>query len=84
MLLLQLDMLVAIAPVGDAPTLVVGAGIPRGWLGHPMSVGLLPTLAGGKAGWSWDGKRLRVRFEGASLPVRPGPSFPHGVAVDIE
>lgn len=80
MLLLQLDMLAAEDPEGRV---IVGAGVPPGWLQTPLKVSGL-TLSGGKLDWNWDGKQLRVRTYGRKASFEAGPAFGSNVSIKIE
>jgi hypothetical protein len=84
MLLLQMEMLAYGKQSQDGPVLVVGAGVPRGWLSHSLRVDGLPWW-GGQIGWQWDGKTVRVRYAGQEkFKVLLGPSFPSQTPVGIE
>ncbi len=73
MLALQTDMLAYVDESEGQPVLVVGAGIPKTWMTHEMSVRGIVTKYG-TVDWSWTGK-VAVTQHGAQLPVRMGPSF---------
>ena len=75
MLLLQLDMLAYVDESGGAPTLVIGAGIPKEWLDLTMSVKELSTRLG-KVDWEWRKGRMAVRLRGDQCAVKLGPAFP--------
>jgi hypothetical protein len=80
MLLLQMDMLAYAADGMDE--VVIGAGIPKEWVPHPMSVEGM-TLPGFRLSWSWDTETMRVETEGKKLKVRLGPSFPEHAPVRL-
>lgn len=83
MLMLQLDMLAYVEPNPGGPTLVIGAGIPRGWLGEPMRMRGL-VLQGRNVDWAWDGRVMRVRLSGDTIGVRLGPAFPCNTPVEVQ
>jgi hypothetical protein len=83
MLLLQLDMLAYVDRSGNAPMLVIGAGVPSTWLAKPLSVEDLPTTIG-KVDWSWEKGRLRVKVDGAKCQVKLGPAFPAGTKLKVK
>ena len=72
MLHLQLDMLGYLK--NDNTQLIVGAGIPKEWLSHAMSVKGLP-LPNRTIDWHWDGKTMVVTIYGKTIPVTLGSSF---------
>lgn len=74
MLLLQLDMLARVDET-MAPTLVIGAGIPKAWLDKPMDVAGIGTRFG-KVDWKWREGKLSVNQHGRKLPVKLGAAFP--------
>jgi hypothetical protein len=80
MLLLQLDMLAYVDESGGAPTLVIGAGIPKEWLDLAMSVKGLSTRLG-KVDWEWRKGRMTVRLRGDKCAVKLGPAFPADVPI---
>jgi hypothetical protein len=83
MLMLQLDMLAYLEPGPKGPTLVIGAGIPREWLGQPMHMRGL-VLRGRSVEWTWDGQSMRVRLGGDTISVRLGPAFPCNTPVEVQ
>ena len=82
MLLLQTDMLAYVDEAAAEPVLVVGGGVPPGWIGRPMSVRGLPTSLG-PVDWSSEGRTLRVTLHGRKGAVRPGPAFGAEVKVEV-
>jgi hypothetical protein len=83
MILLQLDMLAHLEQDVPEPTVVIGAGIPSSWLGHPMEVRgfLLPS---GTLDWIWDGRSMDVTIWGNPIKVRLGPAFPPDARVQVK
>lgn len=82
MLLLQLDMLAYVNSTAKAPTLVIGAGIPREWLKQPFNVkGLI--VDGNFISWAWDGKQINVQIRGEKMNVQPGSIFPRNTRINI-
>ena len=82
MLLLQMDMLAyTLGPRGDE--VIIGAGIPKEWIIHPMSVRGVPTPRG-ELSWSWDRERVRVEIAGEAPLIRLGSSFPPGTEIQIK
>jgi hypothetical protein len=81
MLLLQLEMLAAVEGPPEHAQLVIGAGVPRSWLAHPVSVRNIGTSRG-PVDWSWDGRTVIVRSR-AREPVRLGPAFPANTPVRV-
>jgi hypothetical protein len=79
MLLLQLAMLADVQGSDYDRALVVGAGVPKSWLGRTFAVGPIGTSEG-PVSWSWDGKIVRVQTP-STLSIRLGPAFPAGTAV---
>ncbi len=73
MLALQIDMLAYVEEIAGQPVLVVGAGIPKAWTTHEMSVRGIVTKFG-TVDWTWTGK-ITVTQHGAQLPVLLGPPF---------
>lgn len=82
MLLLQLDMLAYLDKESSEPTIVIGAGIPKEWISHPMEVKAL-VLSQRTLDWHWDGKRMFVNIQGDAAKVKLGPSFPAGTPVEV-
>jgi len=82
MLLLQIDMLAYVDEAAAEPVLVVGGGVPPGWVGRPMRVRGLPTSLG-LVDWSSEGRTLRVTLRGRKCAVRPGPAFGPEVKVEV-
>jgi hypothetical protein len=82
MLLLQLDMLARLDTDGAEPALVIGDGLPREWLVHPLAVRGL-RVAGRIVDWSWADGRLTATIRGAPLRVRPGAPFPRSTRVQV-
>ncbi|HEY8106252.1 MAG TPA: hypothetical protein VIE46_09100 [Gemmatimonadales bacterium] len=82
MLLLQLDMLARLDTDGAEPALVIGDGLPREWLAHPLAVRGL-RVAGRTVDWSWVDGRLTATIRGAPLRVRPGAPFPRATRVQV-
>ena len=80
-LLLQLDMLAMPVPGRQGPALVLGAGVPRGWLTDSLGVRGLRVL-GRTVDWTWDRRRVRARVSGAPIELRLGPSFPPGTRLE--
>jgi len=74
MAMLQLDMLAYLDESSGEPTVVIGAGIPRNWLDHPMAVRGL-HLGVAVLDWTWDGKEVRVTMKGGNAKVRLGSVF---------
>ncbi len=72
MLHLQLDML---AYVDQRGQLVLGAGIPAGWLDRPMSVRGIHTRLG-VVNWAWSNGKMTATLDGKPAPFRLGPAFP--------
>jgi len=81
-LLLQLDMLAMPAMGRHGPALVLGAGVPASWLTDSLGVQGL-RVVGRTVDWSWDGRRVRARVNGAPIELRLGPSFPPGTPLDL-
>ena len=82
MLLLQLDMLAYLDESGDEPALVIGAGIPKEWLGVAMEAKGLATRLG-KVDWEWRKGRMTVRLRGEKCAVKLGPAFPADTPVKV-
>ena len=82
MLLLQLDMLTYLDRSASEPTIVIGAGIPKEWLGRSMSVKGL-QIGGNTVSWTWDGKQMNVQLRGKQMAVRLGSTFSPGTGVNI-
>jgi hypothetical protein len=84
MLLLQLDMLARMEHDGrdGEPVLVIGDGLPREWLAHPVGVRGL-RVAGRTLDWSWATGRLTATVHGAPLRVRAGAPFPRSTRLDV-
>lgn len=82
MILLQLDMLACLDESERQPALIVGAGIPVGWLDQSLSVEGVSTRLG-RVDWTWNKKRLTVRLRGpkVKIDVKAGPAFPAGTEV---
>jgi hypothetical protein len=74
MLMLQADMMAYRDPFVKEPTLVVGAGIPVGWMSRPMSVRGVSTDLG-VVDWTWQGSQMKVVLRGKKCAVRLGPNF---------
>ncbi len=74
MLRLQADMLAYLDESAPEVELVIGAGIPRSWMVHPMSVKGLSTRAG-VVSWNWGEGRMSVELHGQPCKVRLGPNF---------
>jgi hypothetical protein len=76
MVLTQLEMLAYV----DGDELVIGAGVPPGWLERPLAVrGLVTEI--GPVSWTWDGHNVKVRgshaLAAATIVVsREGCSLP--------
>lgn len=83
MLLLQLDMLAYITEGTEDSVVVIGAGIPKSWIQHTMSVSGL-ALPEGKVAWHWDGKQMKVEIHGSKVNVQLGPSFPSDTPLDLQ
>jgi hypothetical protein len=82
MLLLQLDILGSVRQEDGQPTAVLGAGLPRNWLHHPVGVTAL-RLAGRRVDWEWDGSVARVTVHGPPLRCRLAPTFPAGARIAV-
>ncbi len=82
MLLLQLDMLARAESNEAEPTLVIGDGLPKEWLAHPLAVRGL-HVAGRTVDWSWANGRLAATIRGAPVRVRPGAPFPRSTRVQV-
>jgi hypothetical protein len=82
MLMLQLDMLVLLDETGPMPRLIIGRGIPGGWMEHALRVDGLSTRLG-EVGWQWRNGRVTVRWNGPDIPVELGPAFPSGAELRI-
>jgi hypothetical protein len=83
MLLLQLDMLSYVDESAEKPSLIIGAGIPKSWLDHNLSVTGL-SLPIGRIDWSWNSKELNITIHGKNVDVRLSPSFPEGIPINVE
>jgi hypothetical protein len=85
MLLLQLEMLAYTEDFRDRPTLVIGGGVPRSWLEHPVRVAGINTNVG-RVNWSWRAGKLHVVIYGSQrgVDLRVGPAFPAGTPVAVE
>jgi len=83
MLLLQLDMLVYIDESTSNSVVVIGGGVPPGWLSQPMRVRNLPTRFG-SIDWTWEGEKMRVIVHGEKCRVRLGPAFRAETPLEIE
>ncbi len=81
MALLQLEMLA----YADDEGLMIGAGIPAGWLDKPLKVDAIGT-GRGAVSFAWDGEALHLRRAPAlrGLKVRLGPAFPAGTKILME
>jgi hypothetical protein len=65
MVLTQLEMLAYV----DGDELVIGAGVPPGWLERPLAVrGLVTEI--GPVSWTWDGQGLTVATCDRNVKVR--------------
>jgi hypothetical protein len=81
--MLQQDMLAYADETAPAPTLVLGAGVQREWLGRPMTVtGVWTRL--GRVDWSWRDGKMTARVVGDKCAVRPGPAFAPKGAPEVE
>jgi len=83
MLLLQIDMLTYLDEAATKPTLVIGGGIPKGWLDKPMSVRGQPVQLG-KVDWTWKNGMMYVVVRGAQCDVRLGPAFDTQTAIRVK
>ncbi len=82
MILLQLDMLAYVDESNLEPVLVIGAGVPRAWLDHPLTVAGVGTRLG-VVDWRWQDGHLGVTVHGHSCPVRLGSGFAPGTPMAI-
>ncbi|MGH8613132.1 MAG: hypothetical protein ACREYF_14225 [Gammaproteobacteria bacterium] len=84
MLLLQLEMLAYWQDATNRPILVIGAGIPREWLGEDMRVAGLSTPFG-TLDWIWTGERLVATIHGAlaDIDLRLGAAFPSDSQLEL-
>jgi len=82
MLLLQMDMLAYLDESAGEPTLVVGAGVPAGWLDRPLSVRGVSTRIG-QVDWWWKDRAMDVVVRGGRCKVRLGPAFAPGTPVRL-
>ncbi|MEP6683312.1 MAG: hypothetical protein ABJA35_08630 [Parafilimonas sp.] len=76
MALLQMDMLVYINEANDDYEIVIGAGVPKEWLAHNMSVQNFHTKCG-DVSWNYKNNVLNVVVKNASkkYSVRAGVNF---------
>ncbi len=84
MYLLQANMLVLERHDNNTVNVILGAGIPAGWLHQPFAVENV-LLRSGRLSWRWDGSRINVDFTpAADAEVRfvPGPGFPDDVVIE--
>ncbi len=81
MALLQLEMLA----YADKDGLMIGAGIPAGWLTRPLKVEAIGT-GRGAVSYAWDGHVLHLKRAPSlrALKVRLGPAFPAGTKIVME
>ena len=83
MLLLQLDMLSYVDESTEKPSLVIGAGIPKSWLNHNLSVAGFSSPIG-RIDWYWNREELNITIHGKNADVRLGPSFPEGIPINVD
>jgi len=74
-LALQVDMLAYVDRSSPEPVLVLGAGVPAGWLDKPMHVAGLPTCLG-PVDWHWRDGTMTVTLPRPDVKIRLGAAFP--------
>ena len=83
MSLIQLDMLAYLNKLQSEPTLVIGAGVPKEWLGHEMSVDGL-RVDDMKVDWHWHNNKMNVIIHGAkNIKVKLGKNFPANTNIEL-
>lgn len=80
--LLQLDMLAMPAAGHRGTALILGAGVPAGWLADSLRVQGL-RVRGRTVDWTWDRHRVRASVRGAPIELRLGPAFPPGTPLEL-
>ncbi|WP_167772914.1 hypothetical protein [Ramlibacter humi] len=73
-LMLQMAMLVRVDDASPEAGIVIGAGVPAGWLSHRIDSGTILTRYG-PVRWVWDAGRLLVDAPRAAPRVRAAPVF---------